>query len=66
MINWSGGLDSSSIAVTINEIHIEKNYWVSSKLKTFSAIFPAFEKNEEKYIDEVTQRFARNLFKSCH
>ena len=59
----SGGLDSSSIAVTINEIQIPAAIGVSSKLKTFSAIFPAFEKNEEKYIDEVTQRFALNSFK---
>jgi asparagine synthase (glutamine-hydrolysing) len=49
----SGGLDSSSIVATILQ-HETSNL----KLQTFSAIFPAFEKNEERYIDEVTKHFS--------
>jgi asparagine synthase (glutamine-hydrolysing) len=55
----SGGLDSSSIAATISQLQI-----TNSKLQTFSAIFPGFEKNEEKYIDEVTSHFSLQSFKT--
>ena len=55
----SGGLDSSSIAATISQLQTKKN-----KLQTFSAIFPGFEKNEEKYIDEVTNHFSLQSFKT--
>jgi asparagine synthase (glutamine-hydrolysing) len=55
----SGGLDSSSIAAAITK------YQTSNiKLQTFSAIFPGFEKNEEKYIDEVTNHFSLQSFKT--
>jgi len=48
----SGGLDSSSIVATVhkllnNEVH----------QKTFSAVFPGFEKDESKPIAEVVKRF---------
>jgi len=55
----SGGLDSSSIAATISK------YQTSNiQLQTFSAIFPGFEKNEEKYIDEVTRHLGLHSFKT--
>ena len=49
-LNLSGGLDSSTIAWHI------KNLGVNSKqeLKTFSAVFPGFEKDESSYIKTVT------------
>ena len=49
----SGGLDSSSIVSTICELQTTNH-----KLKTFSAIFPGFEKNEEKHISEVADHFS--------
>ncbi len=55
----SGGLDSSSIAATICELQTTNN-----KLQTFSAIFPGFEKNEEPYIDEVTNHFSLQSFRT--
>ena len=42
----SGGLDSSTILATINNFE--------SNIKTFSAIFPGFEKDESGYIKTVT------------
>ena len=56
----SGGLDSSSIAATITKYQIS-----NIKLQTFSAIFPGFEKNEEKYIDEVADHFSLRSFKTA-
>jgi asparagine synthase (glutamine-hydrolysing) len=55
----SGGLDSSSIAATISQLQTT-NY----KLQTFSAIFPGYEKDEEKYIDEVTKQLLLQSFKT--
>ena len=55
----SGGLDSSSIVAEISQ-HLSS----SARLQTFSAVFPAFEKNEEKYIDLVTQKFNLQSFKT--
>jgi asparagine synthase (glutamine-hydrolysing) len=55
----SGGIDSSSIVATICS-----NSAAGTELKTFSAIFPAFEKNEEKYIDQVTRKFGLRSFKT--
>jgi asparagine synthase (glutamine-hydrolysing) len=55
----SGGLDSSSIVATIS-----KRQTSNVKCQTFSAIFPGFEKNEEKYIDEVTSHFSLQSFKT--
>ena len=55
----SGGLDSSSIAAEIS-----RRQAPNSKLQTFSAIFPAFEKDEEKYIDLIAKQFNFQSFKT--
>lgn len=55
----SGGLDSSSIVAKIAGLQ-GSNF----ELKTFSAVFPGFEKNEEKHIDEVTKHFSLQSFKT--
>jgi len=52
----SGGLDSSTIVALINKLLAKKVEEVGSvgKIqKTFSAVFPGFSNNEEKYIDEL-------------
>ena len=49
----SGGLDSSSIVYYIKK-QLETD---STKLKTFSAVFPGFEKDEQKYIRQVSAQF---------
>ena len=46
----SGGLDSSCIAYTINQLQKKTN----NNLQTFSAVFPGFENDESKYIHAVT------------
>ena len=50
----SGGLDSSSIAYTINQL--QKNYSKDTvnMLQTFSAVFPGFEYDESKYIQNIS------------
>ena len=49
----SGGLDSSSIIY-----YIQKNLAGKTvNLKTFSAIFPGFEKDERKYIQQMASTF---------
>lgn len=53
----SGGLDSSSITATICRHQ-------TSGFKTFSAVFPGFEKDEEKYIDQITTRFSLQSFRT--
>jgi len=69
----SGGLDSSSIVGTISKHQISPKVRQDSvgeslrtniKLRTFSAIFPGFEKNEEKHIDGVTSHFSLESFKT--
>lgn len=45
----SGGLDSSTILFYINQ-H-------KKKIKTFSAVFPGFEKDESRFIDDITSAF---------
>jgi asparagine synthase (glutamine-hydrolysing) len=47
----SGGIDSSSIAATICKLGVPG-------FQTFSAVFPGFEKNEEKYIDDIAGYFS--------
>ena len=62
----SGGLDSSSIAATIAKIQTSdfKPAGPLGRLQTFSAIFPGFEKNEERYIDEVANHFSLQSVKT--
>jgi len=48
----SGGLDSSSIAYTIDQL--KKNSADIANLQTFSAVFPGFENDESKYIQSVS------------
>ncbi|MEP7165244.1 MAG: asparagine synthase (glutamine-hydrolyzing) [Ferruginibacter sp.] len=49
----SGGLDSSSIVYYIQKL-LAAN---PGNLKTFSAIFPGFEKDEGKYVQQVASTF---------
>jgi asparagine synthase (glutamine-hydrolysing) len=56
----SGGLDSSSIACIIN--NIQKNTKANPGFKAFSAVFPGFEKSEEKYIADVCAKFDLESF----
>ena len=54
----SGGLDSSSIAYTIDLLQNNKRNGEKNKpLQTFSAVFPGFENDESKYIQSVTENF---------
>lgn len=53
----SGGLDSSTIVALINSMIGE-----SSKQKTFSAVFPGYEKDESKYISQVADIFSIDSF----
>jgi asparagine synthase (glutamine-hydrolysing) len=48
----SGGLDSSLIVCTINQLKKGS----LQKQNTFSAVFPGFAKDERKYIDYVVER----------
>lgn len=52
----SGGLDSSSIAYSI--VQELKRKGLTAPFKTFSAVFPGFEKDEEKYIQQVVNQFS--------
>ena len=53
----SGGLDSSSIAAVICKL-------AAGGFQTFSAVFPGFEKNEEKYIEDISRHFSLRSFKT--
>jgi asparagine synthase (glutamine-hydrolysing) len=57
----SGGLDSSSIAYNIMQELINTNGY--KNFKTFSAVFPGFEKDEQVYIDQITQQFSFDNYK---
>ena len=48
----SGGIDSSSIAAAINELN-DGNF----SHRTFSAIFPGFDKDESEYINLTAKKF---------
>ncbi len=48
----SGGLDSSSIIATIQQIQVP-----NTKQYSFSAIFPGFEKDESAYINIINHQF---------
>jgi asparagine synthase (glutamine-hydrolysing) len=52
----SGGLDSSSIIATLQELKINS--------KTFSAVFPGFEKDEAAYINLLIDKFGIANFKT--
>ena len=62
----SGGLDSSTIAATITNMQtpMPEHRQAGDLLQTFSVIFPAFEKNEEMYIDDVARHLAVQSFKT--
>lgn len=47
----SGGLDSSTIAATINAVQKNNNGHAHAALQTFSAVFPGFKHDESGYID---------------
>ncbi len=49
----SGGLDSSTIAYTINQLQ-KSGGGTAQMLQTFSAVFPGFENDESAYIQSVT------------
>ncbi len=51
----SGGLDSSTIAYTINQLQKSAG-GTAPMLQTFSAVFPGFENDESKYIRSVSAR----------
>lgn len=51
----SGGLDSSSIVAAIASL--QANHPPGSRLQTFSAVFPGFEKDESAYIQLVSEKF---------
>lgn len=54
----SGGLDSSSIAAIVNKLMNG-----AEKQKTFSAVFPGFERDESKQIAEITKQFNIDNYK---
>lgn len=51
----SGGLDSSSIAFTINQLQNNNSKEATNRLQTFSAVFPGFENDESAYIQLVAE-----------
>ena len=53
----SGGLDSSAIAATIRQL--QKS---NTRLPTFSAVFPGFEKDESAYIHAIVKKFRLQNF----
>jgi asparagine synthase (glutamine-hydrolysing) len=50
----SGGLDSSSIAFTINQLRKNISGDTVNTLQTFSAVFPGFEHDESAFIQSVS------------
>jgi asparagine synthase (glutamine-hydrolysing) len=54
----SGGLDSSAVVAAIFQ-----NQALSKNQKTFSAVFPGFEKDESKYIQSVVNKFKLNNYR---
>jgi asparagine synthase (glutamine-hydrolysing) len=52
----SGGLDSSTIIATLEQLKINS--------KTFSAVFPGFDKDESAYINLLTDKFGMANFKT--
>ena len=56
----SGGLDSSSIVALVSKLLGSEK--TAGHFKTFSAIFPGFEKNEESHIKKVADQFSLQNF----
>lgn len=56
----SGGLDSSSIIAFISQQRVAP---AGQQLKTFSAVFPGFERDESTYIDVVVNKFGTESFR---
>ncbi len=57
----SGGLDSSTVVATINELLAASDaeaVAVGERQQTFSAVFPGGRNDEERYVDAVAQRCA--------
>lgn len=52
----SGGLDSSTIVAVVSKLLGEEK--TATAFKSYSAIFPGFEKNEEDYIQKVAEKFS--------
>ncbi len=60
----SGGMDSSTIALTINNLinaHDSEASSVGTLQNTFSAVFPGSINDEEKYVDEVLAHCAGHV-----
>lgn len=55
----SGGLDSSAIIAMMHQLMHH-----GSPLTSFSAVFPGFEKDESKFINEVTAKFGIENFQT--
>jgi asparagine synthase (glutamine-hydrolysing) len=58
----SGGLDSSSIAAMVTAMLGSKK--AGDIFKTYSAVFPGFEKNEESFIDDVARHLQLTNYKT--
>ena len=56
-ISLSGGLDSSSIVYTIEQLQKNSRNAQSGKLQTFSAVFPGFKNDESSFIKTVAEKF---------
>lgn len=60
----SGGLDSSTIVTSINQMLAESDQeaaGVGSRQRTFSAVFPGERNDEERYVDAVAERCGDSL-----
>lgn len=56
----SGGLDSSTIVAIVNNLIDEKKSEarsVGKKQNTFSAVFPEYSNNEERYVDALLKQY---------
>jgi asparagine synthase (glutamine-hydrolysing) len=58
----SGGLDSSSVVCTINELQTTLRQAQDDKPQTFTAIFPGFEKDESVFSIQVADQFNLQQF----
>lgn len=58
----SGGLDSSSVVSAINELQTTLRQTQGDKTKTFTAVFPGFEKDESIFSKQVADKFNLQQF----